>query len=75
MTASMAKTEENRLDWSVQTSVDQTKSRVDPTTESKNVLNSRDRYPNHGTTCTRDLIGAENSNNMQKKAFHLGNVG
>jgi hypothetical protein len=74
MTASMAKTEENRLDWSVQTSVDRTKNRVDPTTESKNVLNSCDRCPDIGTACPRGLIGAQNGVNMRGKAFYLGNV-
>jgi len=38
----------------------------------KSVLSSHDRFPNHGTTCTRGLIGVQNTHNMQEKALHLG---
>lgn len=74
MRTTAAKPEEKRLDGSVKTGVDQTKAGSSPPLRQKIVLNSSDRCPNHGTTCTRDVIGAENSNNMQEKAFHLGNV-
>ncbi len=40
----MEKTEYNRLDWSVQTSGHQTKSRVELTTKSK-ALNFREKHP------------------------------
>ena len=29
----------------------------------------------HGTACPRGLIGAQNSDKLQERAFYLGNVG
>ena len=76
MRTTAPKLEENRLDESVQTGVDQTKNWVNLNTETKKiVLNSRDRCPTHVTTCTRGLIGAQNSPNMKEKKFSLENVG
>jgi hypothetical protein len=75
VTVSTAKPEEKRLDGSVQTGVDQPKSRVKPASETKFVLNSSDRCPIHGTICKNGLIAAQSNYKLQDKAFYLGNVG
>jgi len=74
MTASMAKTEENRLNKFVWASDDQPKNCENPATETKNPLSSRDKHYNNRTTRTDGLIGAQNTHKMQEMAFYLGNV-
>jgi len=60
---------------SVQTGVDQTKSRVNPTTETKNCAQFLRQMPEPRYKLHKSLIGARNSHNMPEKAFYLGNVG
>jgi hypothetical protein len=72
MTASMTKTEDNRLNKFVCASDVQPENRENTAIKTENPFGSRDR---HDKNRTEGLIGAKNSHNMQEKAVHLGNVG
>jgi len=48
--------------------------RPNPPPRLKFVLNSRDRYPIHGTICKNGLIGTQNNYKLQETEIYLGNV-
>ena len=75
MKAAIAKTEEHRLNKFVWANVGQHENRDKPATETKNPAQFTRQHYNNRKTRTDGLIGAQNSHNMQQKAFYLGNVG
>jgi len=72
MTASLTKTEKNRLNKFVWASDVQPGNLENTALKTENPFCSRDR---HDKNRTEGLIGAKNNHNMQEETIYLGNVG
>ena len=64
-----------RLNWSVQTGVDQTESRTKPVAEDRKHPRFACKTPKQRYSVPKSLIGAQNGGNINQSVFYLGNVG
>ena len=75
MMTSATKSEEKRRDWSVQRGVDHNKIRISPAVETRNRSQFMRQVPKQRRKSYRPLDRGQNIDNMQERAFYLGNVG
>ena len=75
MITSATKFEEKRRDWSVQRGVDHNKTQINLAVETRNRAQFLRQIPKQLRKSYKRLDLGANIDNMQERAFYLGNVG